>query len=116
MLHDIGDILAPYTHGEMVAAIFKPFLPAYLCWIVKFHGLFQLYYDGQYRGSIPTVAIATRIILITQIASSFVRSTTKIVSTQPTTRCRWSSSNLWCGAFFCSRRASMTTGIGKVTL
>ena len=53
LLHDIGDILAPYTHGEMVAAIFKPFLPAYLCWIVKFHGLFQLYYDGQYRGVDP---------------------------------------------------------------
>ena len=53
LLHDIGDILAPYTHGEMVAAIFKPFLPAYLGWIVKFHGLFQLYYYGQYRGVDP---------------------------------------------------------------
>ncbi len=53
LLHDIGDILAPYTHGEMVAAIFKPFLPAYLGWIVKFHGLFQLYYYGQYVGVDP---------------------------------------------------------------
>ncbi len=53
LLHDIGDALAPYTHGEMVAAIFKPFLPARLCWIVKYHGLFQLYYYGHYRAEDP---------------------------------------------------------------
>lgn len=53
LLHDIGDGLAPYTHGEMVAAIFKPFLPVRLGWIVKYHGLFQLYYYGQYRGEDP---------------------------------------------------------------
>jgi len=50
LLHDIGDVLAPYTHGEMVAAILKPFLPARLCWIVKYHGLFQMYYYAHHSG------------------------------------------------------------------
>ena len=50
LLHDIGDELAPYTHGEMVAAIFKPYMSAKTCWIVKYHGLFQLYYSAHYFG------------------------------------------------------------------
>ena len=50
LLHDIGDNLAPYTHGEMVAAILKPFLPEKLVWIVKYHGLFQMYYYAHYYG------------------------------------------------------------------
>ena len=44
LLHDIGDELAPYTHGEMVAAILKPYVRPELCWIVKHHGVFQMYY------------------------------------------------------------------------
>jgi predicted HD phosphohydrolase len=50
LLHDIGDSLAPYTHGEMVAAIFKPYMSAETCWIVKFHGLFQMYYYAHHHG------------------------------------------------------------------
>lgn len=26
LLHDIGDVLAPLTHGEMVAAVLRPFI------------------------------------------------------------------------------------------
>src|SRR5699024_6229368 len=44
LLHDIGDELAPYTHGEMVAAIFKPFVSEKICWIIKYHPVFQMYY------------------------------------------------------------------------
>jgi predicted HD phosphohydrolase len=42
LVHDIGDDLAPYTHGEMVAAVLKPFVREELCWMVKHHGVFQL--------------------------------------------------------------------------
>lgn len=42
LVHDIGDDLAPYTHGEMVAAVLKPFVRDELCWMVKHHGVFQL--------------------------------------------------------------------------
>jgi predicted HD phosphohydrolase len=50
LLHDIGDELAPYTHGEMVAAILKPYVRPELCWVVKHHGLFQTYYYAHLTG------------------------------------------------------------------
>lgn len=50
LLHDIGDVLAPHTHGEMVAAILKPYVREELCWIVKHHGLFQRYYYAHHQG------------------------------------------------------------------
>jgi predicted HD phosphohydrolase len=50
LLHDIGDELAPYTHGEMVAAILRPFVREELHWIVKHHGVFQMYYYAHYSG------------------------------------------------------------------
>ncbi|MEZ4512522.1 MAG: HD domain-containing protein [Chloroflexota bacterium] len=50
LLHDIGDVLAPYTHGEMVAAILRPYLPERIVWIVKYHGLFQMVYYAHHYG------------------------------------------------------------------
>ena len=44
LLHDIGDELAPHTHGELAAAVLRPFVSEECWWIVKHHGLFQLYY------------------------------------------------------------------------
>jgi len=44
LVHDIGDDLAPYTHGEMVAAVLKPFVRQELCWMVKHHGVFQMHF------------------------------------------------------------------------
>ncbi len=53
LLHDIGDALAPYTHGEMTAAILAPFVPERLCWIVQHHGAFQQHYYGRHTGDDP---------------------------------------------------------------
>ncbi len=53
LLHDIGDELAPYTHGEMVSAILRPFLEPRLCWIVAHHGVFQQYFYGRQTGEDP---------------------------------------------------------------
>jgi predicted HD phosphohydrolase len=50
LLHDLGDELAPYTHGEMVAAILRPYLSAELCWVVGHHGVFQSYYYAHHFG------------------------------------------------------------------
>ena len=44
ILHDVGDELAPFSHSEMAAAILRPFVSDKLYWIVKHHGLFQMYY------------------------------------------------------------------------
>jgi len=50
LLHDIGDELAPYTHGEMVAAILRPYVREELHWIVKHHGVFQMYFYAHLSG------------------------------------------------------------------
>lgn len=44
LLHDIGDLLAPHDHGEIAAAIVKPFVSPKLYWMVKYHPIFQGYY------------------------------------------------------------------------
>lgn len=44
LLHDVGDMLAPHSHSEMAAAILRPFVSARIYWIVKHHGIFQMYY------------------------------------------------------------------------
>jgi predicted HD phosphohydrolase len=53
LLHDIGDELAPYTHGEMVAAILRPYVEPRICWIVQHHGVFQQYFYGRQTGEDP---------------------------------------------------------------
>lgn len=53
LLHDIGDTLAPYTHGEMVAAILKPYVEEKIYWVVKYHGLFQMVYYAHHTGGDP---------------------------------------------------------------
>ena len=50
LVHDIGDELAPYSHSEMAAAIMRPFVSEKLYWIIKTHGVFQLYYYGEQVG------------------------------------------------------------------
>ena len=50
LIHDIGDDLAPYTHGEMVAAVLKPYVDPAICWMIGHHGVFQLYYYGHHTG------------------------------------------------------------------
>jgi predicted HD phosphohydrolase len=53
LLHDIGDELAPYTHGEMVASVLKPYVEPRICWIVQHHGVFQQYHYGTQTGEDP---------------------------------------------------------------
>ena len=50
LLHDIGDPLAPYNHGEMAAAILRPYVSDEVYWIVKHHGIFQAYYYAHHLG------------------------------------------------------------------
>lgn len=50
LLHDIGDELAPYSHSEMAASILRPFVNEEIYWVVKHHGLFQMYYYAHHSG------------------------------------------------------------------
>jgi predicted HD phosphohydrolase len=51
LLHDIGDIYAPYNHDEYAAAIIRPFVREQCTWTVEKHGDFQkLYYAHHMDG------------------------------------------------------------------
>lgn len=50
LVHDIGDELAPYSHSELAAAVLRPFVSERLYWIVRTHGIFQMYYYGEQTG------------------------------------------------------------------
>lgn len=60
LIHDMGDNLAPYSHGEMVAAIMKPFFSERMCWIVSHHPAFQQFYYGHNTGDDPNARDAWR--------------------------------------------------------
>ncbi|MEM7311484.1 MAG: HD domain-containing protein [Planctomycetota bacterium] len=45
LLHDAGDVVAPFTHGQVAAEILRPFVREEVVWTVRQHGLFQLYYN-----------------------------------------------------------------------
>ena len=53
LLHDIGDIYAPYNHDEYAATILKPFVREQCTWVVEKHGDFQLAYYGHHVGADP---------------------------------------------------------------
>ncbi|MEZ5779116.1 MAG: peptidase [Paracoccaceae bacterium] len=53
LLHDIGDIYAPYNHDEYAATILKPFVREQCTWVVQTHGDFQLLYYGHHLGGDP---------------------------------------------------------------
>jgi len=50
LIHDVGDLLAPYNHAELAAAIIRPYVRAEVTWIVEQHGLFQTYYYAHHLG------------------------------------------------------------------
>jgi predicted HD phosphohydrolase len=53
LLHDIGDIFAPYNHDAYAAAILKPFVREQCTWVVEKHGDFQMLYYGHHVGGNP---------------------------------------------------------------
>jgi len=50
LMHDIGDDLATYSHSEMAAAVLRPFVSDEIYWVIKHHGIFQMYYYAHHGG------------------------------------------------------------------
>ena len=50
LIHDIGDELAPYNHGELAASILQPYVSEEVTWVIRHHGVFQSYYYAHYLG------------------------------------------------------------------
>ncbi len=50
LLHDIGDLLSPFNHSELAAAVLRPYVSERTYWVVLHHGLFQSYYYAHHTG------------------------------------------------------------------
>ena len=48
LLHDIGESLGPFNHGEVVAAVLKPFISEANRWTLEHHPVFQVYFYGSH--------------------------------------------------------------------
>jgi predicted HD phosphohydrolase len=53
LLHDIGESLGPFNHGEVVAAVLKPFVSEENRWMLEHHPVFQVYFYGRHLGQDP---------------------------------------------------------------
>lgn len=50
LLHDLGDVLAPYNHDEYAATILRPFVREQCAWVVAHHAEFQNIYYAHFVG------------------------------------------------------------------
>jgi predicted HD phosphohydrolase len=50
LVHDIGDVLAPFNHSDVAAAVLQPYVAAEVHWVVLHHGIFQMYYYAHFHG------------------------------------------------------------------
>ncbi len=50
LVHDLGDELAPYNHGEVATALLRPYVRAEVTWVIEQHGVFQSYYYAHHLG------------------------------------------------------------------
>ena len=48
LLHDIGESLGPFNHGEVVSAVLKPFVSEANVWMLEHHPVFQVYFYGRH--------------------------------------------------------------------
>jgi predicted HD phosphohydrolase len=53
LLHDVGESLGPFNHGEVAAAILRPFISDANYWMLAHHPVFQVYFFGPHLGLDP---------------------------------------------------------------
>ena len=53
LFHDVGESLGPFNHGEIAAAILRPFISIDNYWMLAHHQVFQVYFFGEHLGLDP---------------------------------------------------------------
>jgi len=53
LLHDLGESLGPFNHGEVAAAVLGPFVSEANRWMLEHHPVFQVYFYGSHLGIDP---------------------------------------------------------------
>jgi len=92
LLHDIGDIYAPYNHDEYAAAIIKPFVREQCTWVVEKHGDFQRLYYAHHLGGNPHARDRFAATPYFETATGSASCGNSRASIPTTTICSWTSS------------------------
>ncbi len=53
LLHDIGDMYAPYNHDQYAAVILAPYVREQCRWVIEKHGIFQRKYYAEHTSADP---------------------------------------------------------------
>jgi predicted HD phosphohydrolase len=53
LLHDVGETLGPFNHGEVIAAVLRPFISRDNYFLLAHHSLFQTYFFAAHLGLDP---------------------------------------------------------------
>ncbi len=53
LLHDIGDLYAPYNHAQYAALILTPYVREQCRWVIEKHGVFQRKYYAEHTAGNP---------------------------------------------------------------
>jgi predicted HD phosphohydrolase len=53
LLHDVGENFGPFNHGEVIAAVLRPFVSRDNHFLLEHHGLFQTYFYASHLGLDP---------------------------------------------------------------
>jgi predicted HD phosphohydrolase len=53
LFHDVAESLGPFNHGEVAAAILRPFISTENYWMLAHHQVFQVYFFGRHLGLDP---------------------------------------------------------------
>ena len=53
LLHDLGDVYAPFSHDQYAALILAPYVREQCRWVVEKHGIFQFKYYAEHTAADP---------------------------------------------------------------
>jgi predicted HD phosphohydrolase len=53
LFHDVGETLGPLNHGQVGAALLRPFVSEENYWVLAHHAIFQTYFYAQHLGLDP---------------------------------------------------------------
>ena len=88
LLHDIGDIFAPYSHDEYATSILRPFVREQCTWVVEKHADFQMVYYGRHVGADPNKREKHRGHFFFDVVSLFANVGIKAALIQNMTHCQ----------------------------
>jgi HD domain len=95
LFHDVGESLGPLNHGEVAAAILRPFISEDNYWLLAHHPLFQTYFYATHLGLDPAARETSKGIPPTRRPSTSAPTGTRCRSIRPIPTSRSRRSNPW---------------------